>query len=65
MKEYAFDLTVNYADYDKEVDGDVWFPSVDDCLVAVRMTIESEPKATSFVFSIVQRDHQVNREEIS
>lgn len=56
-KEYGFDTTVNYPEYEEEMPCIGWFSSIDACLVAVRKLMEDEPRATSFLFSIVQRDH--------
>lgn len=58
MKEYAVDITVNYLHNEKEVNAAGWYPSADTLAVGIREFIESEPDATSFVFSIVQRDHK-------
>lgn len=59
MKEYSLAfVTVNYPDDStKDLCAVGWFPSADSLAVEVRRLIESEYKASSFVFSIVQRDH--------
>lgn len=57
MVEYRFDVTVNYATDEKDISGEGWYPSLETCLVALKMVIERETEATSFAVGIVQRKH--------
>jgi hypothetical protein len=57
MKEYAIEGTANFDTGELDFAAEEWCPSTDIAAVTIKRLIEKHPKATSFVFNVVQRDH--------